>query len=265
MSPRVRGVVVATYSGILMALLFLIQLPVMLLTLSGGFSIWLARHVWSPSNLWLAGVRVAVHGSTLPEGPAIFVSNHESALDIWALFRSLPGNVRFLAKRELFRIPVFGWYLALAGFVAVDRRNYARAIASVRKAAGLVRRGTSLIVFAEGTRSRDGRIHSFKKGPFALAIEAGVPIVPVAIAGAAALNPRRRLEVSPGTVHVVIGAPIDPRTFPDRMALLREVRSHVIAQHVAYGGLGGDDDPIQVGAAKRVDEAPTLSRTAIRG
>jgi 1-acyl-sn-glycerol-3-phosphate acyltransferase len=244
LSPRLRGLLVAAYTAVSMVFFFLVQLPVMAVTLSGDFSIWLARKAWAPSALWLCGVRVEVVGQEgLPEGPAIYASNHESALDIWALFRSIPRNgLRFVAKRELFRIPIFGWYLKLARFVPVDRRQHAKAVAALKRAGEIVRGGTSLIVFPEGTRSPDARVQPFKKGPFVVAWEAGVPVVPVAIAGAAALNPKGRLVVHPGTIRVGLGAPVSPRDFPDKTSLLREVRRRIIEQHRALGGLGGDPD-----------------------
>jgi len=248
LSPRLRGLLVAAYAAVSMVFFFFVQLPVMAVTLSGDFSIWLARRVWAPSALWLAGVRVEVAAPEgLPVGPAIYVSNHESALDIWVLFRVIPRNLRFIAKKELFRIPVFGWYLALARFVPVDRRNHAKAVVALRKAGEIVRGGTSLIVFPEGTRSPDARVQPFKKGPFVVAMEAGVPVVPVAIAGAAELNPKGRLSVRPGTIRVGLGAPVSPRDFPDKASLLREVRRRIIEQHRGLGGLGGDLDEAVAG------------------
>lgn len=242
MSARLRGLAVAAYAAVSMAFFFLVQLPPMLFTGSADFSVWLARRMWAPSALWLCGVEVevrALHG--FPEGPAIYASNHESALDIWLLFRTVPRNgLRFIAKQELFRIPVFGWYLRMARFVAVDRRHRARAVAALQQAGRIVREGTSLIVFPEGTRSPDGRVQPFKKGPFVVAMEAGVPVVPVAIAGAAALNPKGRLSVRPGRVRVAVGVPLTPADFPDKSALLREVRTRIIALHRELGGAGGD-------------------------
>ena len=229
--------------GLTMAVLFLVSIPVMVLTRSGALPMWLARRVWAPSSLWLARVGLDVRRlAPLPDGPAIFASNHESALDILAVVAALPRTVRFVAKRELFRIPVFGWYLALGGHVRVDRSDHDRAVASLTEASRMVRAGTSLIVFPEGTRSRDGRVHPFKKGPFVIAVEAGSPVVPIAVSGAGAINPKGRIEVHPGTLHVSIGTAVHPRDFPDRTALLREVRRRIIEMHRETGGLGGDVD-----------------------
>ncbi len=235
----------ALYAVVTIVFFFFLQLPVMAVTLSGDFSIWLAQKVWSPSALWLCGVDVEVTGhELLPPGPALYASNHESTLDIWLLFRFIPRNVRYVAKQELFRIPLFGWYLTLARFVPVDRGNQAKAVRALRRAAQLVRGGISLVVFPEGTRTADGRVQPFKKGPFVLAIEAGVPVVPVAIVGAAAVTPKRRMEVHPGKIRVAFGAPVDPASFADRTALLREVRRRIIELHRGLGGLGGVGDDV---------------------
>lgn len=243
MSDRLRAYLVLAYGAVTMVLCFLASLPAMALTGTADFSIWLARRVWSPSALWLGGIRVEVTSlASLPEGPAVYASNHESAVDIWALFCAIPRNVRFVVKSELFRIPIFGLYLNVARYVRVDRGDHARAVAALQRAGEIVRSGTSLIVFPEGTRSPDARIQPFKKGPFVLAMEAGAPVVPVAIAGAAALNPKRRLSLRPGVIRIAIGPPVLPRDFPDKDALLREVRRRIIQQHVALGGLGGDVD-----------------------
>ena len=178
-----------------------------------------------------------------PRRPYVAVSNHESYADIF-LISHFPWEMKWLSKAELFRIPVFGWYMHLGGHVAVERGDPVRALASLRAAAALVRGGTSLIVFPEGTRSRDGRIQPFKKGPFALAMEAGVPVVPVAIAGSARVTPSGFVSVSPGAIRVAVGEPVHPGAFADRLAFLNAVRQRVIELHLRIGGLGGHDgDP----------------------
>ena len=260
LAARIRGHAVLLFAGVTMPLCFLVSLPVMLLTRSGDFPMWLAQRVWAPSCLWLAGatVRVEAPRAPLPAGPLVFASNHESALDIWALVASVPRIVRFLAKRELFRIPIFGWYLALGGHVAVDRAHHARAVASLHEAGAVVRAGTSLIVFPEGTRSTDGRIHPFKKGPFVLALEAGVPVVPVAISGSGRITPKRAIEIHPGPIRIAFGEAIDPRRFTDKNSLLREVRGRIIALHRSLGGLGGDLDDAIAPAGVEGRSAPTV-------
>jgi 1-acyl-sn-glycerol-3-phosphate acyltransferase len=242
MRARLRGYLVLAYVAVSVPCCVLLSIPAMLLAGNGNFSIWVARELWSRSILWLAGIRVEIAPPAAPpSGPAIYVSNHASLLDVCALLLALPrDDLRFVAKQELFRIPVFGWYLRMARFVPVDRSDHAAAVASLQRAADRVRSGVPLMVFPEGTRSTTQRIRPFKKGAFVLALEAGVPIVPIAVAGSGAITPSRRIEVHPGTIRVQVGAPIDVASFHDRTALLREVRARIIAQHRALGGLGGD-------------------------
>jgi 1-acyl-sn-glycerol-3-phosphate acyltransferase len=243
MRARIRGWVVLLYTALSMVFFFVLGLPEMLVRRTGHLAIWFARFAWSPSILWIAGARTRVaRVPELPDGPLIFASNHESALDILALLATLPRPIRFVAKEELFRIPVFGWYLSIGGHVPVDRKNRSRALASLRRAGEIVRAGTSLIVFPEGTRSTDGRVHAFKKGPFVVAMEAGVPVVPVAISGAGRVTPKKQIAVVPGEIRIALGDPVDPRSCPDKETLLFEVRRRLIEQHRAIGGLGGDLD-----------------------
>jgi 1-acyl-sn-glycerol-3-phosphate acyltransferase len=243
MLARARGWIVLLYGVVSMAFFFFVSLPVMILARSGDLPIWFGRRAWGPWGLTLAGARVEVtRRPPLPEGPIIFAWNHESVLDIWVAFQVLGRSFRFIAKQELFRMPVFGWYLRLGGHVPVDRGNHARAVESLRHAGALVRGGTSLVVFPEGTRSRDLRVHAFKKGPFVVAMEAGVPVVPVAISGSGRVTPKNVVAVVPGTIRVAIGDPVDPRAFATKEALLAEVRRAVVALHRSIGGAGGEED-----------------------
>lgn len=243
MLARARGWVVLFCGAVGMAFFFFVSLPVMIVTRSGDLPIWFGRRAWGPWGLWLAGARVEVaRRPPLPAGPIIFACNHESVLDIWVAFKVLGRSFRFIAKQELFRMPVFGWYLRLGGHVPVDRGNHARAVESLRHAGALVRGGTSLVVFPEGTRSRDLRIHAFKKGPFVVAMEAGVPVVPVAISGSGRVTPKNVVAVVPGTIRVAMGDPVDPRAFATKEALLAEVRRAVVALHRSIGGAGGEED-----------------------
>ncbi|WP_242341432.1 MULTISPECIES: lysophospholipid acyltransferase family protein [Anaeromyxobacter] len=261
MRARIRGWVVLVYTAASMVTFFLLSLPDTLLG-RGQLAMWFARFAWSRSILRLAGARVRVlRLPPLPDGPLIFASNHESALDILALVARLPRTVRFIAKLELFKIPVFGLYMRLGGHIPVDRGNHARAIESLRQAGAAVRGGTSLIVFPEGTRSTDLRVHPFKKGPFVVAMEAGVPVVPVAISGAGRITPKRAIAVYPGEIRIALGDPVDPRAFPNKTALLVEVRRRVIEQHLAIGGAGGDTRdavaaPGREGTSASADGAP---------
>jgi 1-acyl-sn-glycerol-3-phosphate acyltransferase len=244
MRARIRGWLTTIYAGVFMALFFFSSLPVMVLTRSGDLPMWFARKAWGPWGLWIAGVDFEVEWKApMPEGPAIFAANHSSALDIWATVAAIPRGVRFIAKTEVFRWPVFGWYMTLGGHVPVDRRDHARAVASLSRAAQRVREGTSLIVFPEGTRSRDTLVHAFKKGPFVIAAQAGVPVVPLAITGAGKVTPKSLLHVHPGPIRVTFGRPVRAEEFPGRDQLLREVRRQIIEMDRAAGGPGGADEP----------------------
>ncbi|HSD22296.1 MAG TPA: lysophospholipid acyltransferase family protein [Anaeromyxobacter sp.] len=256
MGARFRGWLVLVYTAVSMVVFFLVSLPDTLLR-RGDLAMWLARFAWSRSILKLAGARVTLTRlPPLPDGPLIFASNHESALDILALVSRLPRTVRFIAKQELFRIPVFGWYMRMGGHIAVDRGNHTRAVESLRRAGAAVRGGISLIVFPEGTRSTDLRVHPFKKGPFVVAMEAGVPVVPVAISGAGRITPKRAIAVYPGEIRIALGDPVDPRAFADRTALLTEVRRRVIEQHRSIGGAGGDPDDAVAAPGREGTSAP---------
>ena len=231
-------------AAVLMVVIFFGSLPWMILTRTGDLPIWLGRKIWGPVGLWLAGAPLEVRrAATPPEGPVIFASNHESALDILVMFVVLRRSFRFIAKQELFRLPVFGWYMRLGGHIPVDRSNHQRAVASLRSAGDAVRAGTSIVVFPEGTRSRNGRIQPFKKGPFVIAKQAGVPIMPIAISGSGAVTPSHRIAVYPGPIRVAMGDPVDPAEFPDKETLLAEVHRRVVELHRSIGGLGGELAP----------------------
>jgi 1-acyl-sn-glycerol-3-phosphate acyltransferase len=215
----------------------------MLVTLNRSASMWMVQRVWAPVLLWAGGAKVEVQGLEHLDRnqPYVFVSNHQSTIDIPALFVALPWNTRFVSKKALMYVPFLGWYMWLAKFIFVDRGNPRTAIASLDKAAQQIRDGISIIVFPEGTRSPDLTVKPFKKGPFALAMKAGVPIVPIALEGTGKIMPKNRWVITPGTIKVLVGKPIDPKAFgDDRLGLIAAVRSAIIDQHLALGGKGGD-------------------------
>jgi 1-acyl-sn-glycerol-3-phosphate acyltransferase len=244
MLARLRGLLVLAYAAVSMIAIFFGSLPWMIVSRSGDLPIWLGRKIWGPAGLRLAGATLDVRRAPAPPaGPVIFASNHESVLDIWVIFTLLQRSFRFIAKQELFDLPVFGWYMRVGGHIPVDRSNHQRAVASLAKAGDTVRAGTSIVVFPEGTRSRDGRVQAFKKGSFVVAKQAGVPIVPIAISGSGAVTPSHRIEVHPGIIRVAAGDPVDPAAFPDKEALLAEVRRRILELHRSIGG-AGDGPPV---------------------
>lgn len=227
-------------------LMFPLAVLVMLFTWSADNSMWVARKLFSPVVLWAGGARVEVSGREHadPSRPTVYVSNHQSAADIPALLVALPVNVRFVAKKQLRWVPIVGWYLQLAGHIIVDRSNTRDAVASLDAAAKKIRSGTSILMFPEGTRSPHRRILPFKKGPFSLALKAGVAIVPVTVEGSGKMMPKRSFKIFPGEIRVKIGAPIDASKYgeQDRDRLLKDVRNVIIAQSLELGGEGGDPE-----------------------
>src|SRR3954470_5782317 len=174
----------------------------------GNFGHQCAR-AWSWLILKTTGVRVEIDGlERLDRSRSyIFAANHQSIYDIPILFASLPFQLRILAKESLGRIPFMGWHLSRTGHVLVDRSKPGAGV--VKKMARLVAQGHSLIVFPEGTRSTDGSVARFKGGPFVIALQAGLPVVPITIVGSRHVMFRGELMVKPGRVSLIVHDPID--------------------------------------------------------
>lgn len=185
---------------------------------------------WTRLLLWSAGTRVVVHGRTASadDEPYVYVANHVSWFDIPSMVHVLP-HYGFVAKRELERVPIFGSAARSVGVIYIDRENRKAAFAAYDDAAARIRNGQSVIVYPEGTRGDDYRLRTFKKGPFVLAIRAGVPIVPVALFGTIEVNRRGSLMVFPGTVHVHLLEPVPTTglTYDDRDRLSLVVRERI--------------------------------------
>lgn len=184
---------------------------------------------YSRAALRLFGVRVTVRGSgdIDPRRSYVFMANHASLADSPALTLAIPHPLHWVFKKELARIPVFGWALLAAGQIPVDRTEAGRARAALNEAARGLSGSNSIIIYPEGTRSRDGRLQPLKKGGFRAAIHAGLPIVPVRVRGSGDVMPAGGLRVRPGTVLVEIHPPIPTagktvRDIPDLMARVRE-------------------------------------------
>jgi 1-acyl-sn-glycerol-3-phosphate acyltransferase len=206
-----------------------------------GYTAHGCARLWSWLILKTTGVRVAVEGleRVTPGTTYIFVSNHQSIYDTPVVFASLPFQLRIIAKESLAMFPVFGWHLRRGGHLFVDRRRPDPAGILSRWRA-LVSEGLSLIIYAEGTRSADGRVARFKAGSFLLAIQAGLPVVPVAIIGTRAVMPKGRLRTEPADVTLIVHDPIQPPaleapTARDARALADRVHA-IVARSVASFG-----------------------------
>jgi 1-acyl-sn-glycerol-3-phosphate acyltransferase len=193
---------------------------------------------WSRLLLGASGVTVTVRGlEHVPtEGPVIIASNHQSFFDMLAILAHVPLPVRFVAKKEVFRIPFFGWAVKAAGHIKIDRQNRRRAFASYERAAGdMVAMRAHLLIFPEGTRSRTGQVLPFKKGPAVVAIASGVAVVPCYCAGTFGILPAGSILVRPRPVQVLFGPPIPSAglTYDDREALTERIREAVLALRAA--------------------------------
>jgi 1-acyl-sn-glycerol-3-phosphate acyltransferase len=174
----------------------------------------------------LTGVRVETVGlDTLDRSRAyIFMSNHVSNLDPPIQIPLIPRRTSVMVKKELFSYPILGRAMRLGSLVPVDRGNREAGIEAVRVAKQVVQQGISMTIYVEGHRSRDGKLLPFKKGPFYLAMECGVPVVPVTIVGTHYAMPKGRFAIRPGTVKVILHPPIDPKDFGSREFLMEKVR-----------------------------------------
>jgi 1-acyl-sn-glycerol-3-phosphate acyltransferase len=185
---------------------------------------------------WFCRIPLVLTGwERLPEDiregrqPVIFMSNHESQLDPPVLIGILPVPAVYIAKKEVKLIPFVGWAAMAAGVIFIDRRERERAIKSIHEAALQIRGGKNVVIFPEGTRSRTGELLPFKKGGFALALEAAVPIVPMATVGGFRVLPPGSKRLRPGRFDILVGEPVDPAAYPDRDALAEEVRRRIQA------------------------------------
>lgn len=181
-------------------------------------------------SLRLAGIRVSVEGRSALHSaqPSIFLCNHVSNLDPPVLIPLLPGRVAVFIKRSLLKIPILGYGMRLANFIPVDRDGRVEsAIESVQAAAQVLASGVHIVSFVEGTRSRDGRLQPFKKGPFYLALETGAPVIPVSIHGTETMMKKGSIKIAPGTAHVVFHQPLLPRDYATRDDLSAAVRESI--------------------------------------
>ncbi|MGD0802221.1 MAG: lysophospholipid acyltransferase family protein [Terracidiphilus sp.] len=180
------------------------------------------------TGFFVAGIRVRVEGRELvPAGRAcIFMANHVSNLDPPGLIPRIPGRTAAFTKRAMMKMPVFGYCLKLGEFISVDRSgDAASAKKSVAAAQRILDKGLHITTFVEGTRSPDGRMLPFKKGPFYLAMQTGAPVIPVSISGTETLMAKGRFGIKPGKVKMIFHAPVNPGDYASREELSQAVRA----------------------------------------
>lgn len=195
---------------------------------------WIDRlfRFWADAVMWAVGAKHTASGveNADPSRSYVVVSNHLSLIDTPLLVRYLPLAVRFLAKRELFSVPVMGGYMKRTGHIPIDRGNARTALQSIAEAARALREGhRSILIYPEGTRSMDGLMQPFKDGAAVLAIRAGLPVLPCAVEGTRDVLPARGVVLMPARVHLRVGKPIETAhlTIKDREALTRELERAV--------------------------------------
>ncbi len=220
---------------LLMVFLLTIPLGLVVLILSpfdrdGRIAYKIAR-LWTWAILKIGGIRLKVKGlSGLDsEHPYVFISNHQSNIDIPVLFHSLRGfQLRWVAKKELIYVPIFGWAFWASKHILVDRSSRSKAMASIKEAREKVKGGISVVFFPEGTRSSNGRLLPFKRGGFLLALKTRIPIVPITIKGSGALLPKGDWRIRNGEIEVIVGEPIvidqyHPRDLPMLLSRVRRI------------------------------------------
>jgi 1-acyl-sn-glycerol-3-phosphate acyltransferase len=222
----IRTIVMLGFWSVMLPLAALVCFPWTFITGNVNFLYRVA--MWGAwTGVRLAGVQVQTVGLDRldPQRTYIFMSNHVSNLDPPILIPLIPRRTSVMAKKELFNTPILGKAMRLGSLVPVDRGNREAGIEAVRVAAEVIRQGINMTIYVEGKRSFDGKLLPFKKGPFYLAMEAGVPVVPVTIAGTHCLMPKRRFAIKPGMVTIIFHDPIEPQDFGDREALMEKVRT----------------------------------------
>jgi len=236
----IRNLIIYTWTIALTLVLAPFAVAIALFSKSGNAAHRIARF-WGRSILWASRVPVEVNGlANIPPSGSnyVFMANHLSNFDIPILLAKLPVQFRWLAKSELFQIPLFGRAMRGCGYISIDRSDLTSAIRSLERAADTVRNGTAVMIFPEGTRSPDGKIHPFKKGGFVLTVDAGVPIVPLILHGTWQIMPKGRRTVRPRPAVLDVLPPVDTADYDRKSkdALMEKIRTIMCEHFAQYEG-----------------------------
>lgn len=221
----IRTLLMLTFWGLALPIAALLCFPWTFLT--GDIRFLYKVAMWGAwTGVRVAGVKVKTVGldGLDPGRTYVFMSNHVSNIDPPIMLPLIPRRTSVMAKKELFDYPLLGKTMRIGSLVPVDRGNRDAGIAAVRSAANVLRQGINMTIYVEGHRSFDGKLLPFKKGPFYLATECGVPVVPVTITGSHYVMPKGRFAIKPGTVTVIFHPPIEPADFGPRECLMEQVR-----------------------------------------
>jgi 1-acyl-sn-glycerol-3-phosphate acyltransferase len=202
---------------------------------AGGDTIHKVGRIWAKCILGIGKIKVTVKGysNLMPGRSYIYMPNHVSNIDIPVLQAYLPVQFRWLAKAELYKIPLFGHAMKRAGYISIDRSDRRSAIKSLNQTATIIRNGVSVIIFPEGTRSRTNNIQPFKKGGFVLAVDSGVSIVPIIIHGTGQIMPRKKITIKPGNVTLEITKPVKSSDYTRKTKddLMKKVRNIILESY----------------------------------
>jgi 1-acyl-sn-glycerol-3-phosphate acyltransferase len=229
--------------GIILVTVFMAVMAILVSFVNaGGKTAHKVGRIWAKCILSLSNIRVTVKGiSNLKPGRSyIFMANHMSNFDIPILQAYLPVQFTWLAKAELYKIPIFGYAMKRAGYISIERSDRKSAIESLNKAAKTIRDGVSVIIFPEGTRSRTNNVQPFKKGGFFLALDSGVPIIPVIIHGTGQIMPKKKMLITPGNVTLEIAKPINSSDYTRKTKddLMKKVRDIILKSFEYYKNNG---------------------------
>src|SRR5580765_1177150 len=224
----IRTVLMLTFWGLAAPVAALIGFPWTFLT--GDVRFLYRLFMWGArGGVWISGVRVEPVGLDRFDTSRsyIFMTNHVSNLDPPIQVPLIPRRTSVMVKKELFKFPILGRAMRMGSLVPVDRGNRDAGIEAVRSARAVVEQGLNMTIYVEGKRSFDGKLLPFKKGPFYLAVECAVPVIPVTIVGTHYTMPKARFAIKPGLVTVIFHPPIEPKDFGDRDALMEKVRAAI--------------------------------------